>query len=608
MKRLIVLLLSVICLFGNPAPVTAVGEFDTDYTVDYAVAPSGTTIVTQKVILTNKQTNLYPKQYDVVIDSLKIKNIIARDSTGLITPLVTQKDGSTHISLVFNDQVVGLGKQLTFTIRYENLDVATKNGNIWELYVPGVADDESLQSYSVGLTVPPTFDTLAYRTPAPFDGKRWNKDQMIHGGIAAAYGSQQIFSLNVRYFLENPRLTPTLQEIALPPDTAYQKVIIQSLTPKPVSVRRDDDGNWLAGYQLNGGAKESIEAKLAIAIRLVPEEGKQVTIQAENYVIPLQYWESGDAAIVALAKEHNTPESIYRYVVNTLSYDYNRVNQNPVRRGAVAAIELPKQAICMEFTDLFIAMARAAHIPAREHVGYAYTTNSKLRPLSLVTDVLHSWPEYYDSERKIWVPVDPTWGNTTGGVDYFNKLDFNHITFAIHGISSTYPYPAGSYREESKTGKDVMVEFADTIPVISEGLLTTIIQFPSIISAGRTATGSVTITNQTGVSIPKADISIEASPFLFTKTATELDIPPYASLNYPVSIPVANFVMRGDGRITTTVNGETQQKIFTVTPMYWLLLPVVGVVFGLLIIFWYIILFFRSRRKQTADTPLQSEK
>ena len=57
----------------------------------------------------------------------------------------------------------------------------------------------------------------------------------------------------------------------------------------------------------------------------------------------------------------------------------------------------------MEFTDLFVAIARAAGIPARESVGYAYTTNSRLRPLSLVTDVLHAWPEYYDADKKIWV-------------------------------------------------------------------------------------------------------------------------------------------------------------------------------------------------------------
>ena len=94
----------------------------------------------------------------------------------------------------------------------------------------------------------------------------------------------------------------------------------------------------------------------------------------------------------------------------------------------------------MEFTDLFITIARSAGIPAREVNGFAYTENPDIQPLSLVNDVLHAWPEYYDSEKGVWIPVDPTWGSTTGGVDYFSKLDLRHFTFVVHGKDSTKPY------------------------------------------------------------------------------------------------------------------------------------------------------------------------
>ena len=39
-------------------------------------------------------------------------------------------------------------------------------------------------------------------------------------------------------------------------------------------------------------------------------------------------------------------------------------------------------------------------------------------------------------------PVDPTWGDTTGGVDYYNFFDLNHIVFAYNGKSSEQPPPA----------------------------------------------------------------------------------------------------------------------------------------------------------------------
>jgi hypothetical protein len=117
----------------------------------------------------------------------------------------------------------------------------------------------------------------------------------------------------------------------------------------------------------------------------------------------------------------------------------------------------------MGYTDLFIAMSRAAGIPARELNGYAYTADNVLRPISIEfrgTDVLHSWPEFYDPYFG-WVAIDPTWGSTTNGLDYFSKLDTNHFVFAIKGLSSESPLPAGAYKLEGTTDGDVQVGFAD---------------------------------------------------------------------------------------------------------------------------------------------------
>ena len=77
----------------------------------------------------------------------------------------------------------------------------------------------------------------------------------------------------------------------------------------------------------------------------------------------------------------------------------------------------------------------------------------------MVADVLHSWPEYWDREKGLWGPVDPTWGSTTGGVDYFSKLDLRHFAFVIHGADSEKPYPPGSYKLGPNPQKDVFVSF-----------------------------------------------------------------------------------------------------------------------------------------------------
>lgn len=549
-------------------PIFASGEFQADYNVHYAISPSGLTIVTQNIALTNKQTNLYPEKYSIVIDSIKIKNVIAYDSHQIVPATISQKDGKTEIILAFNDKIVGLGKQLAFTLRFENGDIAAQNGSIWEVNIPGIAKDTDIASYTVSLSVPQSFGPNAYMTPLPPAGGRWTREQMMAGGISAAYGASQTFDVHLSYYLENRKVTTEHSDIALPPDTAYQTVVIKSLDPKPTTINRDSDGNWLAEYSILPGGKLSIEASLAINMLLEPKDGYTDDVPDQTlYTSTQKYWEADSPHIQELAKKYTTPRAIYTYVSQALGYDYTRVSQTPIRRGALLAIASPKTSICMEFTDLFIAIARAAGIPAREAVGFAYTTNSRLRPLSLVSDVLHAWPEYYDSARSLWIPIDPTWANTTGGVNYFDKLDFNHIVFAIYGKSSDYPYPAGFYRKNGKTTKDVSVSFATSKFVQPAGKLTTTISFPKLVTAGISARGMVTVENTTGAAIPDAAITIQSTPVDVALAKTATNIPPFGKLTYPITLTVPNYLQRGTGRIVTNVNGQTQQYMFTIQPI-----------------------------------------
>lgn len=590
MPRFVYLLIWLLAYLLIPISPALAADFLIDYDLQYAVAPSGVTIVTQKVTLTNQQTNLYPKEYTVTIDTEKIQSVIARDSVNLIKPQINKTGGKTEIRLAFNEQVVGIGKQLTFTLRYENLDIARKNGSIWEVNIPGVVDSAELSSYLVSLQVPPTFGPNAYLTPKPGAGSRWTKEQMTRGGISAAYGMEQVFAGELTYHLNNSQVAAVKTEIALPPDAAFQKVFIEELDPKPAMVTTDVDGNWLATYTLAPLSSITVRAKMLFAVTLSARpEWIQEPPNKEKYLEAQQYWEVNDPKIKELAKTYNTPRAIYQYVSNHLSYDYKRVSETPIRRGALGALASPAQAICMEFTDLFIAMARAAGIPAREVVGYAYTTNSKLRPLSLVADVLHAWPEYYDSEHNVWIPVDPTWANTTGGVDYFGKLDFNHIAFAIRGASSSYPYPAGFYRLEGNQKKDVSISFSDRKIPTEQGKLLTIVEFPTRVSAGRVARGELIVENTSGTAIPSASIAIDASPFAYKFSKEERAIAPFAKFSYPIIIDASNYLTRGKGQIQVTVNGDTKNVFFDIQPLYWLLVPIAAIIFGSVFLVWAIL-------------------
>ena len=432
-------------------------------------------------------------------------------------------------------------------------------------------------------------------SPLPASGSQWDRAQMVSGGISAAYGTAQSFDVHLSYFIQNQNVTPETTEIALPPNTGYQTVTVVSLDPAPDTVVQDTDGNWLARYSLIPEGSETIQAALHIDVSLQPKDGyTDPTPDPTAYTSPQKYWETTDPKIVALAKEYTTPRAIYNYVVSALSYDYSSINSSPIRKGAVAALASPKNSVCTEFTDLFVAIARAAGIPAREEVGYAYTTNSKLRPLSLVADVLHAWPEYYDAGKKVWIAIDPTWANTTGGVDYFDKMDFNHIVFAVQGKQSDYPYPAGFYRKSGDQNKDVSVSFSSGAFTTPVAQLSPSFSFPSTITAGIRATGTVTIANTTGVAIPEADIVIQSSPVNVAITKTVTNIPPYGKISIPLSILIPSYLTNGTGRFVVSVGGNSTQLTFSIQPITtYFMIPILS--FGAILIILIIMTVERTR-------------
>lgn len=464
-----VMFLFLILYFKFLIPVSAQSEFTVDATVTYNVQDSGKTIVTHNLVLENNFSNLYATNYTLGLENIDVQNIAAADATGKPIPFDVQKEGSaTNIKVNFADSVVGKGVQRHFSISYENGSFAVRTGEIWEVSIPRLGGSTAFRSYNVVFKVPASFGLEAYISPEPVgrqsDGSghkyTFTRNEIVQTGVSAGFGQFQVFTYNLAYHLENPLSKSAETQIALPPDTAFQKVYLQKLNPKPANVVVDKDGNWLANYVLTPRQRIDVTAVGSVQIfasyRSFPKPSDQ---ELSDNLRETEYWQVNDPQIKSLAVELKTPRAIYEYVAKNLKYDFGRVQPNAQRMGAAKALQYPSQAICMEFTDLFIAIARAAGIPAREINGYAYTENPELQPLSLVADVLHAWPEYYDKDKGVWIPIDPTWASTSGGINYFDKLDLRHFTFVIHGESPTIPYPPGSYKLGPNPQKDVYVSF-----------------------------------------------------------------------------------------------------------------------------------------------------
>ncbi len=470
MKKIyIALILFVLMFFSNSVVIKAEGEFNTDFNVNYKVIDNGITSVSNQITLTNSFSNIYATSYSLVLEGIDPISVKAYADGGTVYNANISTEGkSTTIKIDFPDAVVGKDKSRKFWVLYDTGGFAKKTGEVWEISIPRLAIENKFDSYYINLAVPETLGDLAYISPGPrtslkvdgYNNYKFNKEDVTQSGIVAGFGQFQVFSFNLIYHLENPLAVGADTEIAIPPDTSFQKMYYQDINPKPKEFYIDEDGNWIARYSLKTRERLDVIASGSVQIFATQRPYLAPSSQSiNNNLLSQEFWQSDSEKIKNLAQELITPQAIYNYVSTNLSYDYERVKPNVERLGALGALSSPKNAICMEFTDLFIALSRAAGIPAREVNGYAYTENPDIQPLSLVNDVLHAWPEYYDEGKQSWIPVDPTWGSTTGGVDFFNKLDLRHFTFVIHGKDSSKPYAAGSYKLGSNPQKDVFVSF-----------------------------------------------------------------------------------------------------------------------------------------------------
>lgn len=449
-------------------PAHAQSQFKTYLSTEYLVNEKGALRVSQNVTLENLYSDVYASSFSVSLEGIDPVNPKAMQDGRNLNVVKTTDLEKVTLKVDFDDAVVGKGKRRVFTISFDDNSIVTKTGEVWEVLIPKLNSASGYESYSVTLDIPKGFGELAYMSPEPSsksvnDGLNvyyFGNSSGARNGISAAFGQFQVFDFSLTYHLENPLARISTVEIAIPPDTAYQKLNYRSIEPRPTDVRVDPDGNWLAKYNLAPRQRLDVKAEGAVQIFASPREFPVSSTDALNQSLGgSDFWQTTDPQIVSLAKKLRTPKEIYNYVSTVLSYDYNRVQPNVQRLGAIKALENPKSAICTEFTDLFVAIARAAGIPAREINGYAYTENPQIQPLSLVADVLHAWPEYWDSKSKVWIPVDPTWGSTTKGINFFDNLDLRHFAFVIHGADAQKPYPAGSYKLGANPQKDVFVSF-----------------------------------------------------------------------------------------------------------------------------------------------------
>ena len=214
---------------------------------------------------------------------------------------------------------------------------------------------------------------------------------------------------------------------------------------------------------------------------------------------------------------------------------------------------------------------------------------------------MHAWAEYWDDNNG-WVQVDPTWGSTSGGLNYFEKLDFNHITFVQKGLSSTSPAPAGAYKKpQDASKKSVNVEFATDLPNATVNPVLDLAVPVKIISA-IPAKIEARIVNGGTTSIFTQKVTLEAQKLTLAEPK-EIDIPllpPFANRTYTFRLNTSGFFTRSVDNLILSYAGAQVSKQTHLEPFYsFFLSPIAAfMAIGILTIISLAFLIFKKLHKK----------
>ncbi len=581
-------------------------QFKTTYDAHYTPRLNGDSLVNLSISITNLKQDIYVREFSLAFPKeFSMSNLIVKDDYGVITPQIDYKEKITQVSLTFSRPTIGKNAIGHLYLNYMQKNVFKTQGALWEVIIPTINNKQNTV-FNVSITLPDNASrilSIAKPKPSYITGKTIFWKEVKTRTLYAVFGDRQHYTMNLTYTLKNDELRPVYYDIALPPPTEYQAITIHSLTPEPEKVYFDDDYNVLARYTLSVKEEKKIVLKAVATLFTHPQADmsaiskQRISRQKEYLLKRTGYWDTGGTGDTTAINNLNSAESIYRYVVSTLTYDYSRVNNNTGRMGASAILAQPKTAVCTEFTDLFIALARKKGILTREIEGYGFSQDQNLRPLSLVTDILHTWPEYYDEKKNQWIPIDPTWENTSG-IDYFSSFDLNHIVFVIHGKDQSYPLPAGMYKISDAT-KDLEVS-PTTIAPEEKVELQLSENVKREITDNMLYKGTVKIKNTGTTFLKNGLFELKSTGLIIEPKEVAFDIlAPYQTKEISFTYRVRSVTQKTKTDLSFIFNTHPLRIIMlTITPFYtyifYTLIGIVGGIIALLMVY----IFFRLKYKR----------
>lgn len=406
------------------------------------------------------------KEYELQLErQFKKESIKVTDSSGKKISFTIEElaNGEGIYVKVPNYRQTTYGNPYKIYVEYKTHDLVKKvYGNVI-IIAPALHKDTEFQqtdeksgtktsfSYDLSILVDSNIPALSKIYPAKYtiDTQKdktiysFKSEDRLNTSPYIEFGTEQIYRFELKY--KTPKtdsiiptkyssklniLSTNIYELSLPREYSEtsQRVKIESISPQPTFISKDEEGNILAKFEMPANKDSEISINGYIYVKQDTLENRkyipEITLEKyfeeiskdtklEQYTLATTYWEVNDQYIKDESKKiqdvsktlSELIKNDYRYINDRLEYDETKANSDNERIGAKAAL-MGGGSVCMEYADSMIAILRAQGIPARAALGY-----SNLDILTKTNEsgsTRHQWVQIWIPEVG-WMSVDPTY-------------------------------------------------------------------------------------------------------------------------------------------------------------------------------------------------------
>ena len=649
MKKLFFLILSFYLLITSFFLIknnvyASSSPFSVHYNILYNIAKDGTANVSYNINLTNLSANTYASSYTIDLTSTDITNLSVINDASCNSLPFTQNKGktSTRITTTFPNTVYGFGTSQNWTINFTTNQISKRQGKLMDIVIPGFQQKGIITKVDTTIETPKSLGGINFvSNPITSISSNANDniftfntaDSYTNQGILLIIGNYQLYSFKFHYKLENTNLFGNESfKIVIPADFSTQEVIFSKISPTPTNVYIDQNGNYIIEYVLppkktltaliNGKSKVfptyNILSSPSIRKPLSPN-------QVKVYTSAQPYWQVASPFIHNLAEKIIAgdtttlakAQSIQNYVAGHLTYNTKAIlDSSRQRLGAIKALEEPTNAICQEYTDVFIALARSVGIPSRMLAGYGDPPDVNVNPLP--PNILHAWVQFYDPSFG-WVNADPTWQSTSGGFNFFGNVGSDHFILARYGTSSVNPPLILTFVKEKNPQNNINIQAINSGFNPNPTFSIHVLNYKNLIS-GFQNNLKVYIENSGNEVLRGGNISIKSSSGLNIGRVNISNIAIFPQMGDTINIPVkiSNYFIGGNREITITASLYNYRKnditknvntILTFSPLFISgIIPWIIIVILLIISIIIVDIAMKIRKKGIKPVQLKDKK